>query len=196
MSTVAVVTGGAGAIGGAIARALAGEREIAVLDRDAARPVDLLNEAEVRQAARELIAKGAHCDVLVHAAAAFDRAALPDLDLELWRRVQAVNVESIVWLAQELVPAMRERGFGRIVLIVSDTVWQPPADDLLPYIASKAALVGVARSLARALGPGRDHGQLRRAGIDRHAGGAARNAAGGVRGGDQRSGAAAIAGPG
>lgn len=153
MSTVAVVTGGAGAIGGAIARALAGEREIAVLDRDAAQPVDLLNEAEVRQAARELIAKGAHCDVLVHAAAAFDRAALPDLDLELWRRVQAVNVESIVWLAQELVPAMRERGFGRIVLIVSDTVWQPPADDLLPYIASKAALVGVARSLARALGP-------------------------------------------
>ena len=152
MPPVAVVTGGAGAIGGAIARALAPEREIAILDRDATPPVDLADEAEVRHAARELIAKRADCDVLVHAAAAFDRASLPDLDAQLWRRVQAVNVESILWLAQELLPPMRERGFGRIVLIVSDTVWQPPADDLLPYIASKAALIGIARSLARALG--------------------------------------------
>jgi 3-oxoacyl-[acyl-carrier protein] reductase len=48
---------------------------------------------------------------------------------------------------------MRERGFGRVIVIVSDTVWEPPAPDLLPYVASKAALIGIARSLARALGP-------------------------------------------
>jgi 3-oxoacyl-[acyl-carrier protein] reductase len=37
-------------------------------------------------------------------------------------------------------------------MIVSDTIWEPPAPDLLPYIVSKAALVGVARALAVDLG--------------------------------------------
>ena len=92
------------------------------------------------------------CDVLVHAAAAFDRAPLSELDLETWRRVQAVNVESALWLAQAFAPGMTRSGFGRIVLVVSDTVWDPPAPDLLAYVASKAALIGIARSLARALG--------------------------------------------
>ena len=90
--------------------------------------------------------------MLVHAAATFERAALTDLTLGTWRHVQAVNVESALWLCQELAPAMRERGFGRIVFIVSDTVWNPPAPELLPYVASKAALIGVARVLARSLG--------------------------------------------
>jgi NAD(P)-dependent dehydrogenase (short-subunit alcohol dehydrogenase family) len=48
---------------------------------------------------------------------------------------------------------MAQRGWGRIVFVVSDTVWEPPAADLLAYVASKAALIGIARSLARALGP-------------------------------------------
>jgi 3-oxoacyl-[acyl-carrier protein] reductase len=48
---------------------------------------------------------------------------------------------------------MAERGFGRIVFITSDTLWDPPAPMLLPYIASKGALIGIMRTLARALGP-------------------------------------------
>jgi 3-oxoacyl-[acyl-carrier protein] reductase len=66
--------------------------------------------------------------------------------------MQAVNVESALWLAQSFVPGMSQNGFGRIVFIVSDTVWEPPAPDLLAYVASKATLVGIARTLARALG--------------------------------------------
>jgi NAD(P)-dependent dehydrogenase (short-subunit alcohol dehydrogenase family) len=88
----------------------------------------------------------------VHAAAAFDRASLADLDLATWRRVQAVNVESALWLCQALTPAMSARGFGRVIFIASNTVWRPPAADFLPYVVSKAALVGVARSLAKPLG--------------------------------------------
>src|SRR5205085_11246131 len=68
------------------------------------------------------------------------------------RRVQAVNVEAALWLCQALTPGMRERGFGRIVFITSNTVWRPPAADFLPYVASKATLVGIARALARPLG--------------------------------------------
>jgi NAD(P)-dependent dehydrogenase (short-subunit alcohol dehydrogenase family) len=50
---------------------------------------------------------------------------------------------------------MADRGFGRIVLIASNTVWRPPGADFLPYVVSKAALIGTGRSLANALG---EHG--------------------------------------
>lgn len=150
----ALVTGGAGAIGSAIVRALAPAHDVHVLDREGRPPVDLGDEGAVRTAARASLERTSTgtVDVLVHAAAAFDRATLADVDAELWRRVQSVNVESALWLAQELVPAMRERGFGRIVFVVSDTVWNPPVPDLLPYVTSKAALIGMARALARPLG--------------------------------------------
>jgi 3-oxoacyl-[acyl-carrier protein] reductase len=120
--------------------------------RDADLPVDLADRAAVAAAAAALLARHGRCDVLVHAAAAFDRASLADLDLPTWRSVQAVNVESALWLAQALTPGMAERRFGRIVFVVSDTVWDPPAADLLAYVASKAALIGMARTLARSLG--------------------------------------------
>ncbi len=149
MARTAVVTGGAGGIGGAIVRALADTgHDVAILDRAGEFAVDLGDEAEVRAVAARLGPR----DVLVHAAAAFDRASLADLDAATWRRVQAVNVESALWLCQELTPAMIERGFGRIVFITSNTVWRPPGPDFLPYVASKATLVGIARSLAKPLG--------------------------------------------
>ena len=66
--------------------------------------------------------------------------------------MQAVNVESALWLCQALTPAMIERGFGRIIFITSNTVWRPPAADFLPYVASKATLMGIARTLAKPLG--------------------------------------------
>ena len=153
MSRVAVVTGGAGAIGGAIVTALEKSgHTVEVLDRAGDHPVDLTHADDIKAAATRVLDAYGRCDVLVHAAAAFDRASLADLDLHGWRRVQAVNVESALWLSQAFAPGMAERGFGRIVFVVSDTVWEPPAPDLLAYVASKAALIGVARTLARALG--------------------------------------------
>jgi 3-oxoacyl-[acyl-carrier protein] reductase len=155
MTRVAVITGGAGAIGSAIVSALgAAGHETVVLDREGGIPVDLARQCEVNAAAATLLARHGRCDVLVHAAACFDQATLADVDLDTWRRVQAVNVEAALWLCQALVPGMAARGFGRIVFITSDTVWDPPAPELLPYVASKAALEGVARSLARSLGAG------------------------------------------
>ena len=130
-------------------RALAeAEHDVAILDRKGEFGVDLGDERAVRQIAARLGPR----DVLVHAAAAFDRAPLADLDLATWRRVQAVNVEAALWLSQALMPGMIERGFGRIIFITSNTVWRPPAADFLPYVASKATLVGIARALANPLG--------------------------------------------
>jgi 3-oxoacyl-[acyl-carrier protein] reductase len=154
MARIAVVTGGAGAIGGAIARALArADHHVIILDRGGEHPVDLSSESAARAAAASVLAEHGRCDVLVHAAASFEQTTLAEFDSQTWRHVQAVNVEAALWLAQILTPSMARHGFGRIVFVVSDTVWDPPAPELLAYIASKSALIGVARSLARALGP-------------------------------------------
>ncbi len=153
MTRVAAVTGGVGGIGGAIVAGLrGGGHEVEILDLNGDPAVDLAERDEVQAAAAAMLARHGRCDVLVHAAAAFDRASLPDLDPQVWHQVQAVNVESALWLAQAVVPGMTERGFGRIVFVVSDTVWDPPAGHMLAYVASKAALIGIARTLARSLG--------------------------------------------
>lgn len=100
------------------------------------------------------------CDVFVHCAGAFDFTSLAEFDLAAWRHVQAVNVEAALWLAKAFIPGMAERRFGRIVFITSDTFWNPPTRPPneaepapLPYIASKGALIGTMRKLARTLGP-------------------------------------------
>jgi 3-oxoacyl-[acyl-carrier protein] reductase len=151
---VAVITGGAGAIGTAITKALrsTGHRTV-VIDRVGDVVCDLSSETSTRAAGAEALERFGRCDVFVHCAAAFDQAALADLDSATWRRVQAVNVESALWLAQAFTPGMAQRGFGRIVVITSDTFWSPPTPVLLPYVASKGALLGIVRSLAVALGP-------------------------------------------
>ena len=150
---VAVVTGGAGAIGASIAAALgAASHQVIILDQAGDPPVDLADEHQVRAAAHRVLDQAGRCDVLIHAAAAFDRADLATLDLAAWRRVQAVNVEAALLLAQAFVPGMAARGFGRIIFVVSDTIWAPPAADLLPYVTSKGALVALARTLAVAHG--------------------------------------------
>ena len=153
---VAVVTGGAGAIGTSTATALreTGHRTV-ILDRaaDADVACDLSSEASARAAAATVLERHGRCDVLVHCAAVFDRAAIGDLDAATWRRVQAVNVESALWLVQAFAPGMAQRRSGRIVFIVSDTVWAPPNPAMLAYIASKGALLGIMRTLAVTLGP-------------------------------------------
>jgi NAD(P)-dependent dehydrogenase (short-subunit alcohol dehydrogenase family) len=150
---VAVVTGGAGAIGGAIVAELAAAgHTVLSLDQAGDPPVDLAQEDQVRAAAADVLRQHGRCDILVHAAACFDRADLAAVDLAGWRRVQAVNVEAALLLAQAFVPGMAARGFGRIIFVASNTVWAPPAGDMLAYVTSKGALVAMARTLAVAFG--------------------------------------------
>jgi NAD(P)-dependent dehydrogenase (short-subunit alcohol dehydrogenase family) len=149
---VAVVTGGAGAIGGAIAARLASDHTVVVLDRQGDVAVDLRDADTVRAAAADVLAQHGRCDVLVHAAAMVAFGPFEEFGLEVWRQVQAVNVESALLLTQAFVPGMRQRGFGRVIFIVSNTYWQPPGAHMLAYIASKGALIGMARTLAVGLG--------------------------------------------
>jgi NAD(P)-dependent dehydrogenase (short-subunit alcohol dehydrogenase family) len=152
---VALVTGGARGIGQAIAMRLAREGlEVVVADRsrEADERVDLAEADAVRALAARVLARHGRCDVLVNNAAQLGLHAFAELDLEIWRRFHAVNVEAPFLLCSALVPAMTASGHGRIVNVVSNAVWAPPAHGLVAYVATKAGLLGLTRSLAVELG--------------------------------------------
>ena len=134
---VAVVTGGAGAIGGAVAARLEPDHTVVVLDRVGDLGVDLDHPAGARRAAQVVLDRYGRCDVFVHAAATFKSGPLEQVKLDSWRQVQAVNVESALLLTQAFTPGMRDRGFGRVIFIVSNTFWSPPDGQMLSYVASK-----------------------------------------------------------
>src|SRR6476646_2662524 len=110
---VAVVTGGSGAIGGAIAARLARDHIVVVLDRGSDIVVDLGDPVEVRRAADAVLDRYGRCDVLVHAAAKVAFGPFDEFELDVWRQVQAVNVESALLLTQVCVPGMRDGGLSR-----------------------------------------------------------------------------------
>jgi NAD(P)-dependent dehydrogenase (short-subunit alcohol dehydrogenase family) len=114
---------------------------------------DLGSREGVELLVREVIARFGRCDVLVNCAGLMLFRPFGELDLETWRRVQAVNVEAAFQLCAAFVPGMAERGFGRIINVASNTVWKPPGAGFTAYIASKGALVGFTRALAVELGP-------------------------------------------
>jgi len=127
-------------------------RRAVVLDRDEDVACDLSSETSTKTAAAAVLERYERCDVFVHCAAAFDQITIADVDTATWRHVQAVNVESALWLIQAFAPGMAEQRFGRIVFVTSDTFWAPPVPALLGYIASKGALIGVMRTLAVTFG--------------------------------------------
>ena len=84
---VAVVTGGSGAIGGAIAARLAPDHTVVALDRHGDVAVDLSDPDAVRRAAGHVLDRYGRCDVLVHAAAMVAFGPLDEFPLSTWRQV-------------------------------------------------------------------------------------------------------------
>jgi NAD(P)-dependent dehydrogenase (short-subunit alcohol dehydrogenase family) len=158
---VALVTGAARGIGRACAARLARDgfrvliadqagADEAAADIEGAQPhtVDLADAAQTRALAAAVLVDPGRCDVLVNNAAHLGRHVFEELDLDIWRRFHAVNVEAPFLLCSTLVPAMAQRGGGRVVNIVSNTVWAPPPAGLCAYVTTKSALLGFTRALA------------------------------------------------
>ena len=93
-------------------------------------------------------------EVLVNNAAIFSqlgRSGFEDIPLDEWERVLRVNVTGSMLCARAALPDMRAAGWGRIVNISSSTVPLGMAG-FLHYVTSKAAVIGMTRSMARELG--------------------------------------------
>ncbi|WP_127503732.1 SDR family NAD(P)-dependent oxidoreductase [Actinoplanes solisilvae] len=103
-------------------------------------------------AVRDLADRAGPVDVLINNAAKASNVDFEKLPLSEWQQTFAVNVTAPMLLAQALSAGMAERGWGRIVNVVSPTV-RMGGPSGPAYVSSKAALIGLTRSLARALGP-------------------------------------------
>lgn len=68
-----------------------------------------------------------------------------------WLETLDINLMGAVRMCREAIPAMRERGWGRIVLISSEDAVQPYVDELA-YCASKAGILNLAKGLSKAYG--------------------------------------------
>ena len=88
-------------------------------------------------------------DILVNAAGVNLREAVEEVTLESWNRTLAINLTAPFFLSRALVPAMRDKGRGRIVNIASlQAVRAFP--DSLPYGASKGGVAQLTRAMAEA----------------------------------------------
>ena len=167
----ALVTGAARGLGYAAARRLGAEgARVALLDRDgdglpaaverlggegiAATPlhVDLTDEEAVRAAVATVLGADGRIDVLVNNAGIYPHRPFEELTFAEWRNVLATNLDSVYLCSSAVYPAMRERGYGRIVNVSSATffIGYP---GLTAYIASKGGIIGFTRALASEAGP-------------------------------------------
>jgi NAD(P)-dependent dehydrogenase (short-subunit alcohol dehydrogenase family) len=163
----AVITGGAAGIGLAIARRLvASGGRVSLWDRDAAalekaqaalahgtdaRVVDIADAAAVAMTAQATATALGRIDALVCSAGiAGPNATTWDYPLEAWRQVIAINLDGVFLCNRAIVPLMMQRDYGRIVNIAS-VAGKEGNPNASAYSASKAAVIGLTKSLGKEL---------------------------------------------
>lgn len=169
---VALVTGGAHGIGFEYATAFhrAGARVvIADIDGEAAvaaamrldasgetavgHRVDVADEVSVK-ALRDAI--DWPVDTIVNNAAIFskvpvNRGTFEDITVPEFERMMSVNLMGTWLMCREFVPPMRERGYGKVINVASGTAFKGTAS-MAHYVASKAAVIALTKSVARTVG--------------------------------------------
>jgi len=169
---VAVVTGAARAIGRETAETLAArgasivsidlvdaDETVAAIESRGGSALSIVSDVSAEDAVgsafeRALEAFG-RIDVLVNNAGVFagvERRPFWEIPVDEWDRLMAVNLRSVFLCSRAASGPMREARQGRIVNIASNVITFGMAN-LMHYVASKAAVVGMTRSMARELGP-------------------------------------------
>ena len=168
----ALVTGGSRGIGAAVARLFAqrgwgvavgyekSETEAGRLAQELARlgvpamavRADVADEGQVRRMVDNVLEKFCQLDILICAAGISHGGLISQIDGEQWRRLFAVNVDGVHHCCRAVLPHMLGRKSGSIVTVSS--MWgQVGASCEAAYSASKAAVIGLTKALAKELGP-------------------------------------------
>ncbi|HVB70488.1 MAG TPA: SDR family NAD(P)-dependent oxidoreductase [Acidimicrobiales bacterium] len=169
---VALVTGASGAIGSHLAVELArrGAHVVAIdlldtksvvarITSEGGRAIgieaDLRDEVMVNRAFDEALAWRGRVDVLVNMVGVYydiPRVPFWEIDVEVWDDMICSNVRTVFLCCKAASAPMRQAGRGRIVN-VSSNVSVFGMVNFMHYVAAKAAVVGMTRSMARELGP-------------------------------------------
>jgi NAD(P)-dependent dehydrogenase (short-subunit alcohol dehydrogenase family) len=166
---VAAITGGTQGLGEAAARLLArrGAAGIAICGRNRERgeqvaasitecPVlyvqaDLADMDQGRRFIDATEQRFGRLDVLINCAAATDRGRIENTTEEIWDKLFTLNVKSQFFLIQRAVEVMRRHGIEGAIANIGTIVAYGGTPFLIPYSASKGALMTMTRGLANAL---------------------------------------------
>jgi 3-oxoacyl-[acyl-carrier protein] reductase len=165
-SRVALITGAGRGIGAAVADAFAAAgARVGIVDIDAAsaeatarriqreggqaawRSTDVTRQDEIDSAAAELADELGPINVLVASAAIDEAVPVADLTLRQWQRMIDVNLTGTFLSVQAVLPRMRERRDGRIILMGS-SLTDKGGTDLSHYCAAKGGVHAWARAVA------------------------------------------------
>lgn len=168
---IAVVTGAAHGLGLAIATAFVGAGvKVGLIDIDAealsdvedmlcergkvaAQVADIRDADAVAQAVDAIASEFGGIDILVNDAATFPSATLAGIDIDEVTSVLDVNVVGYLRTVQAALPHLKASQHARIINFGSVTFFLGEPDGLGAYIATKGAVVGLTRALAREVGP-------------------------------------------
>jgi 3-oxoacyl-[acyl-carrier protein] reductase len=159
---VALVVGGAGGIGAAIAEAFtvegatvvvadrdlaAAQRAAAGLDGGGAVAMDLARQASVDSAVREVLDAQGAIDVLVNSAGILTESPLIEMSLATWQETIDIDLTGTFLACRAVVPHMVERKYGRVINIASQ-LGIKGGRGLTHYSAAKAGVIGLTKALA------------------------------------------------
>jgi NAD(P)-dependent dehydrogenase (short-subunit alcohol dehydrogenase family) len=160
-----IVTGGTGGLGQSVVEAFLadGDRVCVpwIVDQEHARMRErfadalaarrlVLVQADVAEekGAAEVVAAAGDVWVLVNGVGGFAAGAHHETGLDVWDRMYRMNVRAAAAVTRAALPGLLARGRGAVVNVAANAALDPPAG-LGAYVASKAALVALTRSLAR-----------------------------------------------
>ena len=165
---VAVITGGASGIGLAVATQIASEGgRVALWDLNAGKlktaqsqsgasfvhVVDVTDASSVDAAHAATVETLGPVDILVTSAGVIGPfQPVSDLSYEIWRSVCAVNLDGTFLSCKAVVPAMRDRGYGRIATVAS-IAGKEGVPGGAAYGASKAGVISLTKTLGKELAP-------------------------------------------
>jgi 3-oxoacyl-[acyl-carrier protein] reductase len=160
---VALITGGAGGMGRAIAQAFkAAGATVVATDRGESedlgagiqyRRYDVTSGADTNRVIDAVLAEHGKVDILVLCAGVIARTPLAQSTDEEWNAMLSVNVLGVVNPARKLFPLMCERGYGKILACGSIAAKNGGVASGPAYVASKAAVHGMMRWIAKAGAP-------------------------------------------
>jgi NAD(P)-dependent dehydrogenase (short-subunit alcohol dehydrogenase family) len=157
---IAVVIGGAGGIGRAVAARLArGEHRVVIADRDLAVAasvaetldgeailIDLSDEATVQAGIDDLVRRYGRIDILVNCAGIHLQKLVIEMTADEWDNVQRINARGPFLVCRAVARPMMRAGRGRIINVVTRLGFGNPYSSA--YMASKNALWGFTQCLA------------------------------------------------
>lgn len=136
----------------AAAEELAGTiNEQANASRALAVRADVTSGADTEALAEAAIETFGRIDILINNAGTYPHTPFDSITYDEWRRVFAVNLDSVFFCTKSVLPQMKEQRSGKIINIATNLVWTGLAD-MVHYIAAKSGVIGFTRSLAREIG--------------------------------------------